>query len=205
MPRRSVVPLVVAVLGLGVMLSAVAPAHAARDGWADLRFSGEPNRYFGTMTQQPTGFPRAHFVSDSAAGSVGRQSGASTFLPASSAVGQLYGSSRNRPYLNLRPNTQNGSGVPGISTTTYTFERPTPATGWTFVLGDIDADQVTITGTDRDRRAVDPSDFGFRSAFNYSRRNGDVPRGIQPPGFFVVTRKPMTRWAHPPGSNRLLR
>ena len=139
---------------------------------------------------------------------MGRQSGASTFLPASSDVGERYGQSQGRPYLNLRPYTANGSGVPGSSTTTYAFAAPTPASGWTFVLGDVDADQVTVTATGPDGTPVDPADLGFRSTFNYCGTGGcaandDVPRwdptsAARSPG----TRGRSTRTAPRPGSSR---
>ena len=72
--------------------------------------------------------------------------------------------------------------------TTYTFERPTPTSGWTFVLGDVDADQVTITATGPGGRTVAPSELGFRSVFNYCTppvctANTDVPSwDPRPPG-----------------------
>ena len=117
------------------------------------------------MTQQPTGFPAATYVSNSAGGaSVGRQNGTNTYLSATTPVGAKYGSSKDRPYLNLRPYSQNGAPA---SVTTYQFDRPTPSSGWTFVLGDVDADQVTITATGVGGVEVSPSDLGFRSVFNY--------------------------------------
>jgi hypothetical protein len=166
---------------LGVLLLPVAPASAATAGWADVTFEGSANDWTGTLRQRAEGFPVATITSDSAGGSaVGRQSGASTFLPGSSDVGQRYGQSRGRPYLNLRPYTANGAGVPGSSTTTYAFAAPTPSSGWTFVLGDVDADAVTVSATGPDGTPVDPADLGFRSAFNYCGTGGcaandDVP------------------------------
>ena len=126
MPRRVLAALLTGVLGLVSVALVAIPAQAAPAGWADFTFTGSSPNFTGTMTQQPTGFPAATFVSSSAGGSVGRQSGASTFLAPATDVGAKYGSSRNRPYLNLRPGTA-GGGPPSI--TTYTFERPTPATG----------------------------------------------------------------------------
>ena len=171
-----------ALLGLlACLLVPASTASAASAGWADLSFEGSANGWTGTLRQRAAGFPAATITSDSAGGSaVGRQSGASTFLPASSDVGGRYGSSRGRPYLNLRPYTANGSGVPGSSTTTYAFAAPTPASGWTFVLGDVDADQVTVTATGPDGTPVDPADLGFASTFNYCGAGGcaasdDVP------------------------------
>ena len=90
---------------------------------------------------------KADYTSDSRAGSIGVVSGASVWLAASTDVGAKYGSSRHQQYLNLRPRADNASSP---SETTYTFARPTPTANWTFVLGDIDADQVRI-------RAVGPA------------------------------------------------
>ena len=180
-PRARATALVVLLGLLGYLLAPVQPASAASAGWADLTFDGSANDWTGTLRQRATGFPAASITSDSAGGSaVGRQSGASTFLPASSDVGRRYGQSRGRPYLNLRPHTANGSGVPGSSTTTYAFEAATPSSGWTFVLGDVDADQVVVSATGPDGTPVATGDLGFRSTFNYCGTGGcaandDVP------------------------------
>ena len=177
-PARTTLLLALATLvGLaGVLVAPAPPASAATAGWAEVSFGGRANDWTGTLRQRATGFPQAEVVSDSAAGAaVGRQSGSSTYLSASTPVGDVYGSSRGRPYLNLRPYTANGAGVPGVSTTTYTFAAPTPAAGWTFVLGDVDADAVTIEATGPGGVPVDPEDLGFRSAFNYAGGT-DVPR-----------------------------
>jgi hypothetical protein len=160
---------------LGALVVPAPSASAASAGWAALSFSGSANDWAGTLRQRAVGFPEARVVSDSAGGTaVGRQSGASTYLSASTPVGAVYGTSRNQPYLNLRPYTANGSGVPGVSTTTYTFEAPTPASGWTFVLGDVDADAVTVAATGPGGVPVAPADLGFRSVFNYAG-GADVP------------------------------
>ena len=166
---------------LGLLLLPVQPAAASTAGWADLTFEGSANAWTGTLQQRASGFPAATITSDSAAGSaVGRQSGASTFLPASSDVGERYGSSRGRPYLNLRPRTVNGSGVPGSSTTTYAFDAPTPSSGWTFVLGDVDADQVTVSATGPDGTPLETGDLGFRSTFNYCGAGGCAVNADEP-------------------------
>lgn len=44
----------------------------------------------------------------------------------------------------MRPAADNANSP---STTTYTFATPTPAGGWGFVLGDVDADQVLVQAT----------------------------------------------------------
>jgi hypothetical protein len=110
------------------------------------------------------GFPTATVTSDSRAGQVGVQSGASSWLSATTPVGAAYGSSQGQPYLNLRPRADSPTAP---STTTYTFERPTPAGGWTFVLGDIDADQVTVSARGLGGRVLTGAELGYRSSFNY--------------------------------------
>jgi hypothetical protein len=103
-------------------------------------------------------------TSDSRGGGVGVISGASTWLSEGTPPGAKYGSSRNHQYINLRPNTDTADGP---STTTYTFERPTPPGGWAFALGDIDADEVTISATDAEGQPISVEDFGFQGVFNY--------------------------------------
>jgi hypothetical protein len=155
------------------------PAAAASTGWADFAdLNGTSRMFTTTMSQRPGGFPVALVTTDSVGGSsVGVQNGSSTFLPAQTPVGQKYGSSHSQPYLTLRPNRVNG---PPPSVTTYSFERPTPTSGWTFVLGDIDADQVTISGTGPDGTPVPPAGLGFRGVFNYCTADM-IPRPECPP------------------------
>ena len=43
---------------------------------------------------------------------------------------------------------------------------PTPPTGWAFLLGDIDADKVTVSAKDADGRPVDAALLGFVQGFN---------------------------------------
>ena len=50
------------------------------------------------------------------------------------------------------------------------------------MLGDIDADQVTITATAADGQAVEPADLGFPSVFNYASAGGDVPTWLPATG-----------------------
>ena len=137
--------------GVFVMVLSPAPAHAMTDSWADWApISGTSNDYSTTMTQRSAGFPEAQMASDSRA-NVARPSGASTFLDANTPPGAKYGSSRGSAYINLRPKADTPSGA---STTTYTFANPTPDTGWAFVLGDIDSDQVRIQATDENGESV---------------------------------------------------
>ncbi|WP_241984758.1 MSCRAMM family protein [Cryobacterium adonitolivorans] len=102
--------------------------------------------------------------STSRSGQVGVISGASTWLSEGTAVGAKYGSSRDQPYLNLRPFADSASSP---SVTTYTFASPTPNAGWTFVLGDIDADRVQVDGVTAEGVPATAAQLGFRSGFNY--------------------------------------
>ena len=106
----------------------------------------------------------ASLTTDSRAGQIGVISGTSVWLPQGSPVGAKYGSSINQPYLNLRPKADNASSP---STTTYAFNTPTPPSGWTFVLGDIDADQVQVRAIGPNGVALTAAQLGFRGGFNY--------------------------------------
>lgn len=142
-----------------------APAAVAAPGpvYGSFTFDGVGGAYTSTLTMAP-GFPTATFTSTSRSGGVRVQTGTSTWLPAGSPPGAVFGSSQNAGYLNLRPAADNAAGA---SVTTYTFAAPTPAAGWGFVLGDIDADQVTVTATAPDGSQVAASSLGFAGVFNY--------------------------------------
>lgn len=174
-------------LGIAVLSAASAltlPATAAADtvdgaggGWGELTLAGASQAYTGSLTLGG-GFPTAVIASDARSAS-GVQTGASTFLNANTPIGAKYGTSKNSQYLNLRPKENNDAGP---STTTYTFDSPTPAGGWAFALGDIDADQVTVSATDATGAAVPVAGLGFQGVFNYCggtpapcAANTDVP------------------------------
>ncbi|MFC1437490.1 Ig-like domain-containing protein [Streptacidiphilus sp. N1-10] len=90
------------------------------------------------------------------------RSGNSAFLGSSTPVGARYGSSQGHPYVNLR--TAAG-GKP--STTTLTFDHPTPANKWAFVLGDVDADTIKVSARGADGKALTTGQLGWKGAFNY--------------------------------------
>ncbi|WP_235507757.1 MSCRAMM family protein [Agromyces sp. Root1464] len=140
--------------------SAVTTANWA--GWAPLTGTGGAYQTTMTLAGQPA--LAASVTSDSRAGQVGVISGASTWLSEGTPVGAKYGSSRNQPYLNLRPKADTPAGA---STTTYSFPTPTPSSNWTFVLGDIDADQVRISAVGADGAALTAAELGFKEGFNY--------------------------------------
>ena len=182
---------------LAALLFAVAAltaplAQAVRTtGYADWDpLVGVSNDYTSAMRLPALGFPEATLTSDSRAGSVGVQSGASAFFNASTPIGVKYGSSQNRPYLSLRPKAD-GPTTP--STTTFTFARPTPPTGWMFVLGDIDADQVSVSAKDADGNPVTASGLGFAGGFNFCDYGSPRPSGCSGSVSDVPSWDPTTR------------
>ncbi|GAA1889083.1 MSCRAMM family protein [Lapillicoccus jejuensis] len=169
--RRTLVPLVVGLLGLAVVLvGAVLPAAPASAATAAVwgtygALSGSSTAYTSTLQLGPT-FPTASVRTDSRSGSVGPQTGSTVWLPSWTPPGQVYGSSQNKAYLLLRPQADTAS-TP--STTTYVFDHPTPL-GWSLVLGDIDADAVTVSATTADGTAATSAQLGFQGAFSYCSR-----------------------------------
>ncbi|MEF3404631.1 carboxypeptidase regulatory-like domain-containing protein [Agromyces sp. CCNWLW203] len=144
---------------------AVTPASAATTAswaaWGPLTGGGGAYASSVTLAGQPALTAQMSSDSRSAAAVV---SGASVWLSEGTPVGEKYGSSRDRPYLNLRPKADTATAP---STTTYSFAAPTPASGWTFVLGDIDADQVRIQAIGADGVPLTAAELGFQEGFNY--------------------------------------
>ncbi len=154
-------------------LCAVVPAMSASAetsaGWAEWDpLTGSAGDWSTTVRLPAGGFPAATVTSDSRGG-VGVISGASSWLGPSTPPGDVFGSSRDRQYLNLRPRADRPT-TP--STTTYTFERPTPAGGWAFVLGDIDADRAVVTARGADGRLLTGAELGWQGGFNYCPGTG---------------------------------
>lgn len=152
-----------------VLLSLLAPlpAGAVSDQWASWApITGTSNNYELRMQQRAAGFPEAAVASDSRS-NVQLPSGATSFLGPGTPPGAKYGTSQGSPYLSLRPKVDNATSP---STTTYTFDRATPDTGWAFVLGDIDADQVQVRALDAGGAPVPAAeiDTWFQGAFNYA-------------------------------------
>jgi len=154
-------------LAILIIAGGITPASSATaTQWGQWGpFEGEARAYTTTVATGAIGFPRADVATDSRAGSgTGVISGASTWLGAGTPVGAIYGSSRGQQYLNLRPNADNAASP---STTTYSFDYPTPSNGWAFVLGDIDADAVSIDAVTADGDAAGADELGFQGGFNY--------------------------------------
>lgn len=153
---------VAAAAGVVALALGVAGSAYAEGSYAEVTLTGGGGAYAGTVTLAP-GFPATTFTSDSRA-SATVPTGASNWLSAATPWGAVYGSSVDQPYLNLRP-AADAAGSP--STTTYTFDTPTPAGGWGFALGDIDSDLAVVSALDASGEAVAAADLGFEGTFNY--------------------------------------
>ena len=161
--RTTTAAITALVLGVGLALGGATTATAAPTGhWGTFTLSGSSKAYTGTMTLP--GFPDTTFTSDSRQSTV--ISGASTWQGPATGPGAAYGSSRGSAYLNQRPNAD--AATPGAaSTTTYRFDGPTPGNGsWSFVLGDIDADQATISATVQGGAAATADQLGYQRSYN---------------------------------------
>ena len=151
------------VLGAGLAVSGVTSASAATTGhWGTFTLDGDARAYTGSVSLP--GFPDTSFTSTSR--QAGIISGETTGQGPATGPGAVYGNSRYNPYLNQtarvdQPNAQSAA------VTTYTFAGGTPgAGGWSFVLGDIDADQATISATLPDGADASVDQLGFQGAYN---------------------------------------
>ncbi|GAA1960990.1 Ig-like domain-containing protein [Agromyces allii] len=165
-PRRGLAAALAAVATAVVLAtSGLTPASAAEvDTWGTFGVSAAP---FTGSVAMPGNFPATTFTSTSSAATV--ISGASTWQAASTPVGSVFGSSRDRTYLTQRP-AANNAASPAV--TVYTFATPTPSSGWAFVLGDIDADEVTLSATGPGGAPVAVADLGYQESYNSCHRAG---------------------------------
>jgi hypothetical protein len=164
-----------------IAIAAAVPASAAGSAYAGWTL----NAGAGTVAVPVSGFPAGQIVTDASGTSV--PGGSSTYLGAQTPFGQVFGSSTGKQYAVIRPAAGNRP-----STTTITFAQPTPATGWGFALGDVDADMVRIIATAADGSAVTPGMLGWQGAFNYCQ---NVPKPSScgaDPGIDVPTWNPTT-------------
>lgn len=89
-------------------------------------------------------------------------SGASTWLGPSSPPGGAFGSSRDRAYLNQSPR---GNAARRAGRDDLHLRRP-PAVEWGFTLGDIDADEATVSAVGLDGEPHDVAQLGFQGVSN---------------------------------------
>nr|WP_201470565.1 carboxypeptidase regulatory-like domain-containing protein [Microbacterium hydrocarbonoxydans] len=153
------------IVGFAVVVGAIPATAATTTAWASWQpFVGSPGAYSSSVQVAANPSITASITSDSRGGGIGLVSGSSNWLAEGTPVGAKYGSSRDQQYVNLRPQADNATSP---STTTYSFDSPTPTAGWTFVLGDIDADAVRIEAIGPDGQALTADQIGFRGGFNY--------------------------------------
>ncbi|WP_022888834.1 MSCRAMM family protein [Agromyces italicus] len=156
---------IVALAALTALVVASPASAATTASWAAWTpLTGTSGAFTSAVTLAGQPALTADITSNSRSGQVGVISGASNWLAEGTAVGAKYGSSSGQQYLNLRPKADNAASP---STTSYSFATPTPPSGWTFVLGDIDADQVRIHAIGADGVALTSAELGFRGGFNY--------------------------------------
>jgi hypothetical protein len=159
----------VVLVAIGAVIPAMSASAETSPGWAGWDpLTGSAGDWSTTMRLPAGGFPAAMVTSDSRGG-VGVISGASSWLSAATPPGGLFGSSRAQQYLNLRAQADRPTSP---STTTYSFERPTPPGGWAFVLGDIDADRAVVTARGTDGRLLTGAELGWQGGFNYCTADG---------------------------------
>ena len=158
-------------IALGILLSSLALGlfitqsdGATTPGGTYATFSGptgaNPSWTSSVAIPGANGFPTASLATNSLTPSV--PSGSSTWLSPSTPFGGQFASSQNQPYFVFSPTTGQAP-----STTTITFATPTPAAGWGFALGDVDAEKIQISATDVNGAAVAISGLGFQSVFNF--------------------------------------
>lgn len=176
------------VMGLSalvVLLCTAGPAAAdTRGHWAQVQDWDNDAKTATIAVPDVGGFADAALTSTTA-GPAGPESGATRWLGAFTGPGGTYGSSQGQQYLSLRP-AGNSAASPSVST--YTFEHPTPAGGWAFTLGDVDAEYLDVAAEGVDGEPVDLADLGFRSGFNYCQGS---PR---PSGCSAAKAQPEPLW-----------
>lgn len=118
----------------------------------------------GTVTFTGTVFPNATFVTTDGSASVAR----SATLTSSTPFGAQYGTSSGKTYLSSAIASGKASG-----TLTITFDVPPVPGTWGMAFGDVDAENLMISGTLIDGSKVDISDWGIET-FNYAGQT-DVP------------------------------
>ncbi|MEU6248273.1 hypothetical protein [Glycomyces sp. NPDC047010] len=142
-------------------------AFAAEPGYA--AWSGGSGSF--QMSSPAAGFPGAGLTTDGAP--VTTPTGKTIWMGDGTPFGAAFGSSRDQGYIGIGTT---GGNLP--STTTVTFDSPTPPSDWGFALGDIDVDMVQISGTTAGGTPLTAADVGYQSSFNLCQ-NSPRPAGCK--------------------------
>jgi hypothetical protein len=163
-------------LAVATTLAATVPASAAGAIYGQWAVSGSGGTFTGTVTLPAAGFPVASFTSDSS--EFRADNDVSSFIGAGTPPGKVFGSSQGRTagHAFVRPATGNL-----ISATVFEFATPTPASGWAFILGDIDADYVEIDAAKADGTAATATELGWQGGFNLCNTTPRPPTCGAPP------------------------
>ena len=152
----TITALALAAIGLPA-LSQAADGTGVYGSWAVSGGSGQ-------LTFTGTVFPNATITSTDGSLSVAR----SATLTSATPFGAQYGTSSGRTYLS----SAIASGKPAGAVTVTFDEPPVPGT-WGMAFGDVDAENLVITGSLADGTSVDISEWGIET-FNYAGQS-DVP------------------------------
>jgi len=149
-----------ALVGIAIWIAGLAtPAYAAS---VYGEFAGDAR----SVTLVGSSFPAASISTSGNSLSVAR----SATLTGSTPFGAQYGTSSGKTYLSVNLNL----GSPEPATTTLTFASLTPTAGWSFALGDVDAESVSITATGEGGATLDVSSW-YSGSFNYQSGGTDQP------------------------------
>lgn len=150
------------------VLTAVIPLEASASttrGYSEWTLNGSGTTWSGAVISPgPIGMPTAIYTTNSTGPST--PGGTTMWLGQSTPPGVLFGSSQSRNYLSAATTTSRAP-----STTSIYFPTPTPtqfsSSGWGFVLGDIDADEIRVTATRPGGSAASVDELGWQGAFNF--------------------------------------
>lgn len=129
-----------------IVLLGLAPAAAAPGAKAGTWASFTP-----TSATLAPGFPDAVITS-----AAGVSVSSTETVVGATPPGLVYGTSNGRTYLSLATST-----TTPVNSVTLTFAAPTPASAWSVVLGDVDAEDVTISGTAAGGAPLTAADLGL--------------------------------------------
>jgi hypothetical protein len=133
---------------------AVEAAGTVHGAWT---IAGANPSWTGTLDIAANGFPDATVATNSNTPTTPT----AAFLNAATPYGAVFGSTQGSSYLNAA-----AAAGQTPSTTTITFASQTPAAGWGFAFGDIDADQIQIAASGPGG-TLTAAQLGFQGVFNY--------------------------------------